>query len=40
MMNFTDRDLVQRAQTAGLDEVHVECHIDIGPRPVLRSIHL
>jgi pimeloyl-ACP methyl ester carboxylesterase len=40
MMNFDDRDLVQLAQTAGLDEVHVECHIDIGPGSVLRPIDL
>jgi ubiquinone/menaquinone biosynthesis C-methylase UbiE len=40
MMNFNDRDLVQLAQTAGFDEVQVECHIDIGPGSVLRPIDL
>jgi arsenite methyltransferase len=40
MMNFDDRDLVQLAQNAGFDEVHVECHIDIGPGSVPRPLDL
>ncbi len=31
MMGFDDRDLVDLAQNAGFDHVHLECHIDIEP---------
>ena len=31
MMGFDDRDLVDLAQHAGFDHVHLECHIDIEP---------
>lgn len=40
MMGFDDRDLARLAETAGFERVHVECHIDIEPGSVMRSVSL
>jgi ubiquinone/menaquinone biosynthesis C-methylase UbiE len=40
MMGFDDRDLVQVAEEAGFGRIHVECHIDVEPGSVMRSVTL
>lgn len=40
MMGFDDRDLAQLAQAAGFQKVHVECHIDIEPGSMIRSVRM
>jgi arsenite methyltransferase len=40
MMDFDDRDLARFAETAGFEHVHVECHIDIEPGSLMRSVDL
>jgi arsenite methyltransferase len=38
MIDFDDRDLVRLAETAGLERVHLECHIDVEPGSLMRDI--
>jgi arsenite methyltransferase len=38
MMGFDDRDLVGLAEEAGFDRIHVECHIDVEPGSLMRSV--
>ena len=38
MMGFDDRDLVRLAEDAGFDRIHVECHIDVEPGSLTRSV--
>ncbi len=38
MMGFDDRDLATFAEAAGFERVHVECHIDIEPGSLERSV--
>jgi arsenite methyltransferase len=38
MMGFDDRDLVRLAEQAGFDRIHVECHIDVEPGSLMRSV--
>jgi arsenite methyltransferase len=40
MMDFDDRDLAQLAHAAGFERVHVECHIDLEPGSIMRSVSL
>ena len=40
MMGFDDRDLVRLAEQAGFDRIHVECHIDVEPGSLTRSVTL
>jgi arsenite methyltransferase len=40
MMGFDDRDLVRLAEQAGFDRIHVECHIDVEPGALMRSVTL
>jgi ubiquinone/menaquinone biosynthesis C-methylase UbiE len=40
MTDFDDRDLVRLAEAAGLEHVHLECHIDIDPGSPIRAISL
>lgn len=37
MTDFDDRDLVAFAEAAGFERIHMECHIDIEPSPLLRA---
>jgi ubiquinone/menaquinone biosynthesis C-methylase UbiE len=38
MLGFDDRDLARLAERAGFARVHVECHIDVEPGSVMRSV--
>jgi ubiquinone/menaquinone biosynthesis C-methylase UbiE len=38
MIDFDDRDLVRFAETAGFERIHLECHIDIEPGSLARSV--
>lgn len=40
MMGFDDRDLVRLAEEAGFDRIHLECHIDVEPGSLMRSVTL
>lgn len=40
MMDFDDRDLVHLAEAAGFERIHLECHIDIEPSPLMRAISI
>jgi hypothetical protein len=40
MMDFDDRDLARLAEDAGFARVHVECHIEVEPGSVMRSVSL
>jgi arsenite methyltransferase len=40
MMDFDDRDLARLAESAGFERVHLECHIDVEPGPLMRAISL
>jgi arsenite methyltransferase len=40
MMGFDDRDLARLAEGAGFERVHVECHIDVEPGSLMRSVSL
>ncbi len=40
MMDFDDRDLVRLAEGAGLERVHLECHIDIQPGSLLHAVSI
>lgn len=38
MMGFDDRDLAALSEGAGFEQVHVECHIDVEPGSMMRSV--
>ncbi len=38
MLDFDDRDLARLAEGAGFERVHLECHIDVEPGSLARSI--
>ena len=40
MMDFDDRDLVGFAQDAGFERIHLECHVDVGPGSLTRSVSI
>jgi ubiquinone/menaquinone biosynthesis C-methylase UbiE len=40
MMGFDDRDLVRLAEEAGFERIHLECHIDVEPGSLMRSVTL
>ncbi len=40
MVDFDDRDLVRLAETAGFEEVHLECHIDVAHDASARAVDL
>jgi ubiquinone/menaquinone biosynthesis C-methylase UbiE len=40
MMGFDDRDLVDLAEDAGFQQIHLECHIDRQPGPTVQSVSL
>lgn len=37
MIDFDDRDLVDLAERAGFERIHMECHIDVEPSAALRA---
>lgn len=38
MMDFDDRDLVRFAEEAGFNRIHLECHIDLDPGSLSRTV--
>ncbi len=40
MMDFDDRDLVGFAEGAGFERIHLECHIDVEPGSLTRTISI
>jgi hypothetical protein len=40
MLDFDDRDLVRFAETAGFERIHLECHIDVEPGSLARTIEI
>jgi arsenite methyltransferase len=40
MTDFDDRDLVRFAEAAGFERIHLECHIDIEPGSLIRTISI
>ncbi len=38
MLDFDDRDLARLAEGAGFERIHLECHIDVEPGSLARSI--
>lgn len=40
MMGFDDRDLLQLAQAAGFQRLHVECHMIVEPGAAIRNVRL
>jgi arsenite methyltransferase len=38
MMDFDDRDLVRFAEDAGFDRIHLECHVDVEPGSLSRTV--
>jgi hypothetical protein len=40
MMDFDDRDLVSFAEAASFERIHLECHIDVEPGSLTRSVDI
>jgi ubiquinone/menaquinone biosynthesis C-methylase UbiE len=40
MMDFDDRDLLRFAEAAGFQRIHLECHIDVEPGSLTRTISI